>query len=118
MPRPKSSQIPVAELPAQEGAGRTHGCNGPGGFCLASRAQALHPTTLIQRYYYPHFTNVETGMEKSENLPQTMQKLAEPGTQVSSFKASNPTHYNFLPERVDEKTESQRGEVTSPRLHS
>ena len=39
--RPRSLQIPAAGQPAQEGIRGTHGYNGPGGFCWASKAQAL-----------------------------------------------------------------------------
>ena len=45
--RPRSLQIPAAGLPAQQEARRTHGCNGPGGFCWASKAQALQLSNLL-----------------------------------------------------------------------
>lgn len=52
--------------------------------------------------------------EKLENLPQTRQEVAEPRTQLPDLKVSNRNRYNFqlLRQRVDEKTEYQRGKVT------
>lgn len=52
--------------------------------------------------------------EKLENLPQTMQEVAEPRTQLPDLKVSNCNRYNclLLRQRVDEKTEYQRGKVT------
>lgn len=70
--------------------------------------------TLFHRDSYPHFTDVETDTEKLENLPQTRQEVAEPRTQLPDLKVSNRNRYNFLllRQRVDEKTEYQRGKVT------
>ena len=74
----------------------------------------MAPRTQFHRCFYLHFAGVKAGTEQLEQLPQTMQHVEDSRTQLADSKASSPHLCNFLPlpQRADEKTESQRGEAT------